>query len=123
MFVGWQLYDDLDALVQLSQGKPIQLEIDILTGQCLADGQRLSPLGISEAMQSWFAERLERHNIPAAEIGVARLTVEYRAKVTKRKDVSDIETEFLCHGLICTSDHEYVSINGRRGNKPSLSAA
>ena len=63
------------------------VEIDVLTGQCLADGQMLLSLTISEAMRSWFAARLVQYRISPSLIEVAQLTVEYQAKKVERKDI------------------------------------
>ena len=143
MFVGWKLYLDMEnVLLPLSQGKKIALEIDILTGQCLADGKVLDSLTIPEEMRSWFAGRLQKYNIPASAIQAASLHVEYTAipqiiKIDRRPTSAyewfqwfqqflgrkltwhyiEADTDFLCRGLIQTSDHEYHSINGKRADQ------
>ena len=88
MFVGYQSYMDVqDTLMPLSQGKLVRLEINVLTGQCVAEGQKLLPLKISEVMRAWFAARLVQHSISPSSIEVAQLTVEYQAKEVELKNI------------------------------------
>ena len=83
MFVGHQAYNDVqDILAPLSQGRRVVLEINMLTGQCVAEGEVL-PLPIAGVMQGWLAEQMRRRNIPAEAILNAMLHVEYRAKLVK----------------------------------------
>ena len=143
MFVGWKLYQDMEnVLLPLSQGRKVALEIDILTGQCLAEGKVLDSLTIPEEMRSWFAGRLQKYNIPSSAIQAASLYVEYTAtpeiiKVGRRPTSAyewfqqflgrkltwhyiEADTDFLCRGLIQTSDHEYRSMNGKRTDQSVL---
>ena len=88
MFVGCQSYMDVqETLMPLSQGELVRLEINVLTGQCVAEGQKLLPLTISEVMGTWFAARLVQHSISPSSIKVAQLTVEYQAKMVEHKNV------------------------------------
>ena len=147
MFVGYKLYHDMeDVLMPLSQGKTVRLEIDVLTGQCFADGTFLESLTIPQEMRSWFVARLFQYNIPTSAIKTANLSVEYQATPVAVKiggshnlslwqrimkifgrdfswDWVKIETTFHCRSVIQTSDHEYFSINGKQAIKPVLPAA
>lgn len=131
MFVGHQAYYDVqDILTPLSEGRGVVLEINVLTGQCLAEGAVL-PLHISGVMQGWLAERLRRQRIPAEAVQAATLRVEYRAwlvehtlpqtwwdKIAEKLGrpqgyVLEAETEFLCRAAIQTLDYEYLSVDGK----------
>lgn len=134
MFVGHQAYHDVqDILMPLSEGRRIVLEINVLTGQCLAEGTVL-PLHMSEVMQGWLAEHLRRQRIPPDAIQAAILRVEYRAwqmkytlprtwwdRITEklgrpRGYFLEAETEFSCRAAIQTSDCEYLSVDGKTGD-------
>lgn len=131
MFVGHQAYHDVqDILTPLSEGRRVVLEIDVLTGQCVAEGAVL-PLHISQVMQDWLAEHLRRQRIPPDAIQAATLRVEYRARLVKytrpqtgwdkiteklgrpRGYFLEAETEFLCRAAIQTLDCEYLSVDGK----------
>ena len=131
MFVGYQLYYDVeDTLLPLSQGRRVVLEINMLTGQCRAEGEML-PLHISGVMQGWLAEQLRRQKIPAEAIPSATLRVKYQAQQVKYTNPQtwwdrlkeklgrpggyflESETEFSCRASIQTSDYEYLSQDGR----------
>ncbi len=106
------------------------LEIDVLTGQCLAEGEVL-PLHISGVMQGWLAEHLRRQRIPTEAIQAATLRVEYRAwqvkytfsqtwwdRITEKLGrprwyALATETEFLCRAAIHTLECEYLSVDGK----------
>ncbi len=135
MFVGHQAYHDVqDILMPLAEGRQVALEINLLTGQCVAEGVVLS-LHISQVTHDWLAEHLRRQRIPAVAIQAATLRVEYRAWQVKyyRSPKAwwdrlkekwgrpvwyflEAETEFLCRAAIQTSDYEYLSIDGKTGD-------
>ena len=134
MFVGYQShYDIQDILTPLSEGRWVVLEINVLTGQCLAEGAVL-PLHISRVMQGWLAEQLRRRKIPAEAVPSATLRVEYRAWQVKyilrqtwwerlKEKLGkpggyflEAETEFSCRASLQTSDYEYLSVDGKTGN-------
>ncbi len=138
MFVGYQAYYDVqDILTPLSQGRRVKLEIDVLTGQCVAEGEVL-PLHISGVMQGWLAEQLRRRKIPAEAIQSATLRVEYRAWQVKYTNPQtwwdrlkeklgrqgwyflESETEFSCRASLQTSDYEYLSQDGKTAIKTGL---
>ena len=131
MFVGYQSYYDVQhILAPLSEGRWVVLEINVLTGQCWAEGEVL-PLHISGVMQSWLAEHLRRQKIPAEAIPSATLRVEYRAWHVKYTNPQtwwdrlreklgrqswyflESETEFSCQASLQTSNYEYLSQDGK----------
>ncbi len=134
MFVGHQAYYDIqDILTPLSQDRRVVLEINVLTGQCLAE-EAVLPLHICGVMQGWLAEQMRRQHIPTEAIQAATLRVEYRAWQVKYTNPQtgwnkiieklgqpvwyflETETEFLCRATIQTSDCEYLSVDGKTGD-------
>ncbi len=131
MFVRHQAYYDVqDILTPLSEGRRVVLEINVLTGQCLAE-EAVLPLHIFQVMRDWLAEHLRRQRIPAEAIQAATLRVEYRARLVKytlpqtwwdkvteklgrpRWYALEAETEFSCRAAIQTLNCEYLSVDGK----------
>jgi hypothetical protein len=137
MFEGWRAYEDQETLLELSQEQPTTLKINVLTGECSANGTAISPLYVASEMHTWFHAQLARNDIPMSAIAEAELTVKYQAKLwlvpvgkkpfpqrvaavlTGKPTVyfyRELDADFDCRAIIRTSDYEYLSLNGKRGD-------
>ena len=138
IFEGWRADGDRETLLELGQDKLVRLKINVMTGECSADGTAIPPLGIASYMHTWFRRQLARNDIPASAIREAELNVEYQAKLwlvpmgrlpfwrriaavlTRKPIVSfyrEMISNFDCRAVIRTSDYEYLSLNGRTAAK------
>ena len=77
IFCGWQICNDVNSLVALGNG---ELKIDILTGSCTFNKLKTKKLFIAKALESWFVEDINKHNISTKDISEATLTVQLIVK-------------------------------------------
>jgi hypothetical protein len=75
MFCGWRLMNSYEDLVRLGSGP---LVINLLTDDCIFNGQPTHTLTIACELSTWFREDLAKHRIPLAAITEAKLDAELK---------------------------------------------
>ena len=98
MFRGWQLHPDYAFLIERGSGI---LEIDVLSGQCLCDGQLVPTLSIAKALLAWLKEDLTEHSIPLRWLDEASLKANFRVteRVT-RNPMKAVYSGFECFSYL-----------------------
>jgi hypothetical protein len=115
MFCGWELMFDYRRLAELGSG---QIVINVLTAECLHNGESIPKLGIANTLTQWLDQDLESNGIPKGSIQVAELIVDFKTERYKgqRLDSSwaDPTPYFIgckldCRSRIQAFDREFVS--------------
>ncbi len=106
MFVGWRMYDDLERLAGLPNGR---LSLDLLSMKAKHSIWGDLNLHITEEMNSWLIHQCEKDGLDFAKLLQASLEVDITSQkiVTKRKWVIDFS--FDCHSTIKTDEKVYSS--------------
>ena len=112
MFLGWQLFNDLNELDKISSGI---LEIDIKNGTCKCNDKINTTLIMPSVLNDWLIKDLKEHNIPLSLIDKAWLTVEFNIKRNDKK--KNLETDFKCKSFIYSEEDKYVlEYQGEKGD-------
>lgn len=103
MFMGWRMADDLSTFAELPDGI---LEINILDGTC--SHSRAGPINtaIAGELRAWFLDRLQKHDIPIAEITRAELSVTMKNSIPSAHK-RGINFDWICEAKISTPDRDY----------------
>lgn len=107
MFRGWQLYPDYDFLVKHGSGV---LEIDVLSGRCLCNGEPAPTLSIAMTLLSWLKEDLAQHSVPLDSIDEAFLKVNFRVfEQATRNPMKTVSGSFECFSRLRSGSDVYES--------------
>ena len=73
IFCGWRLNPSLQRIAELGSGV---LDIDVLSGRCIFNGNPVESLRIAEEIRAWFLEDLSKSGISVSNIHLASLQIE-----------------------------------------------
>jgi hypothetical protein len=102
MFCGWQTFFDYNQIVNLGSGR---LDIDVLTGICNFNGERIEQLSISEGLQQWLKTECRTNKIDITHLLQAKLAVDLHFSIiqwTERQH--SINEVFFVNGKIIETD-------------------
>lgn len=116
MFCGWELMFDYKTLADLKKGI---LQLNVLTQECLHNGQKIEPLKIVTGMHNWMMQDLKDNNIDASLIETAELTIEFNTNRENGQSEQSsswadptpffIKCKLSCDSIIKTAQIEYKS--------------
>ena len=116
MFCGWELMFDYKALADLKDGV---LKLNILTQECLHNGQKIETLNTVSGIHKWMLQDLKENNIDPSLIETAELTVKF--ETTREKGQTEqssswadptpffVKCKLSCNSLVSTSEKDYES--------------
>lgn len=116
MFCGWQLMFDYKRLADLRNGT---LAIDMLSGSCRHNGQKIDGLRIVKRLRNWMLRDLRDHKVDLQRVRRAELEVEFstrrlpgqQIRKTSWKDVTPffVQCSINCRSRVAIEQREFVS--------------
>jgi hypothetical protein len=116
MFCGWELMFDYKRLAELENGN---LFLNVLTGECFHNGNKIEPLKIVTGLRKWLvadleANKLNINQIECAELSVQFSTIRLKGQKIKKQSWADPTPYFVyctlqCNSRIKTQDREFSS--------------
>jgi len=116
MFCGWELMFDYKTLADLKGGV---LKLNILSQECLHNGQKIEPLITVAGIHNWMLQDLKDNNIDASLIETAELTVKFettreKGQTEQSSSWSDptpffVKCKLSCKSLVRTAEKDYES--------------
>ena len=103
MFCGWQNFD-WDPLIQRGSGV---LMIDLLTGECRHNKERMPQLSVVRVLQSWLFDRCAKDSVPTDFLKAVQLRVELNIRNDVPSDKSQVVCSLDCSSLIKTDEKDY----------------
>ena len=104
MVVGWRMGDDYEIIADLPDGR---LSFNLLAGSVTHSDGTTPTLWIAGELHAWLGARLTKEGIPATELQVASLDVDFRTDriATDKKKI--VSFDFQCHSVLETSEKKY----------------
>ncbi len=115
-FCGWELFNDWGVLTQFKSGT---ITINILSGDCMHNGELIPQMVMANILVKWLENDLDANNIPINEIQEAFLVINFETEeIGEQRNKSVIfgdptppfiACELKCQSRVVTDEKSYES--------------